>query len=37
LLEVNAVVVGVILLTVIPIVVAARISSAEGLASAGRL
>ena len=35
--EVNAVVVGVILLTVIPIVVAARISSGEGLGGAGRL
>ena len=35
--EVNAVVVGVILLTVIPIVVAARISSGEGLGRAGRL
>jgi putative spermidine/putrescine transport system permease protein len=35
--EVNAVVVGVLLLTVIPIVVAARISSGEGLGGAGRL
>jgi len=35
--EVNAVVVGVILLTIIPIVVAARISSGEGLGGAGRL
>lgn len=35
--EVNAVVVGVLLLTVIPIVVAARISSGEGLGRAGRL
>jgi putative spermidine/putrescine transport system permease protein len=35
--EVNAVVVGVILLTVIPIVVAARVSSGEGLGSGGRI
>ncbi len=35
--EVNAVVVGVIALTLIPIVVAARISSGEGLGGAGRL
>lgn len=35
--EVNAVVVGVILLTVIPIVVAARVSSGEGLGSVGRI
>jgi putative spermidine/putrescine transport system permease protein len=35
--EVNAVVVGVILLTVIPIVVAARVSSGEGLGRGGML